>query len=186
MRISDCDRLTLRPVTGHWYRALQLKHWKTRLSTDHSLTRSNRFSRATPSKPGKRILYLGEDHQLVMYEVGALLGQPESPISDPRGSWIILSLNVVLDHVADLTEPGQQKIIRSNHQELTGDWLSHPGVPPTHLLGPALYAVPRLEGFLFASSKRKGRNLVIFPDKLGSRSAIVFLNELSGKLESLT
>ncbi len=186
MRLGFCDRLLLRPLTGHWYRAVRLSHWKTRLSTIHSKTTWSRFSRATLNEPGSRILYLGENHQVVIYEVGAAFGDPGALISDPRSSWLILSLEVVLDHVADLSDPAQQKIIQTSHQELTGDWLAHPGVAPTQKLGPALFDLPQLEGFLFASSKLKGRNLVILPDKLGPRSSVDFHNELTGKIESLT
>ncbi len=100
-----------------------------------------------------------------MFEVGALVSNPLDPISDPKGSWAILSLHVVLDFVADLSDDTQQKIISTNHQELTGDWLTYPGVAPTQELGAALYDVPRLEGFLFTSSKQKGRNLVVFPTR---------------------
>jgi hypothetical protein len=186
MRLSACRRLRLRPLTGTWYRALRLKYWETRLSTDHSRASKSRFSAATPANPLYRILYLGENHQVVIFEVGALLGDPHSPVANPKGSWAILSLQITLDHVADLSDESQQRLINTNHQELTGDWADAAGVAPTQKLGAALHAVPGLEGFLYTSSRSRGRNLVIFPSKLGYRSSIVFHNEISGEDESLS
>jgi hypothetical protein len=71
MKVSGCGKLSRHPLTGHWYRALNLKHWKSRLATKHTMTARSRFSAATPSSPLYRILYLGENHQVAIYEVGA-------------------------------------------------------------------------------------------------------------------
>ena len=97
-------RLTLRPLTGYWYRAVNLKHWDSRLSSDHSRITRSRFSAGTASTPLYRIIYLGETHQVAIHEVRALLGDPSAPIANSRGSWAILSLNVILDQVVDLSE----------------------------------------------------------------------------------
>jgi hypothetical protein len=86
MKIGGCARLSLRPQTGTWFRALNLRHWKSRLKTDHSRTSRSRFSDASVAAPLYRILYLGENHQVAIYEVGALLGNPNAPLSSPKGS----------------------------------------------------------------------------------------------------
>lgn len=111
MKLSGCGKLVLSPRTGHWFRALNLKHWKSRLATNHTTTARSRFSAATPASPGPRMLYLGENHQVAIYEVGALLGDPNQPVSNPRGSWVLMSLHVQLHRVADLSDPSQQKLI---------------------------------------------------------------------------
>jgi len=131
MRASACERLARRPLTGHWFRALRLRHWSSRLSTDQSRTSRSRFSAASPSNPLFRILYLGETHQVAVHEVGALLGDPNAPVANPKGSWAILSLSVVLEQVVDLTDSTQQRIIRTNQSELTGNWINYAGVSPT-------------------------------------------------------
>ena len=131
MKLRACNKLTLRPLTGHWFRALNLRHWKTRLSTNHTRSTPSRFSSATSASPLYRILYLGENHQVAIYEVGALLGDPDAPISSPRGSWALMSIRVSLDNVVDLSEPDQQQIISTNHQELTGAWANYGGAAPT-------------------------------------------------------
>jgi hypothetical protein len=85
MKTGGCAKRSLRPRTGTWFRALNLRHWKTRLSTDHSRISRSRFSDASAAAPLYRILYLGENHQVAIYEVGARLGNPNAPLSRPRG-----------------------------------------------------------------------------------------------------
>src|SRR6516165_5360913 len=104
MRVGGCSKLSLHPLTGHWFRALNLKHWKTRLLSDHSKMSRSRFSAGTSASPLYRILYLGENHQVAIYEVGALLGDPNAPISSPIGTWVLMSLHVILYHVVDLCD----------------------------------------------------------------------------------
>jgi hypothetical protein len=94
-----------------------------------------------------------------------------------------MSLQVTLYHVADLCDITQQRQISTNDQELTGAWANSSGAAPTQQLGAALYSLPLLEGFVFPSSKVGSRNLAIFPDKLDTRSSIIFQNELDGKRE---
>ncbi len=185
MRVNHAERLTRQPLTGTWFRVIRLKHWRTRLSSNHSKNSSSRYSSATPSNPQYRIVYLGVNHQVVIHEARALLGDPNSPVANPEGSWAILGLRVVLDHVVNLTDPGQQRIISTNHAELTGNWTNHPGVAPTQMLGKALDDLSDLEGFLYPSSVLNGTCLGIFPDKLGPRSSITFLNEMTGQQERL-
>ncbi len=183
MKTGGCAKLSLQPQTGTWFRALNLRHWRSRLNTDHSRTSRSRFSDASVATPLYRILYLGENHQVAIYEVGALLGDPNAPLSSPKGSWVLMSLQVTLYHVADLCNITQQRLISTNDQVLTGAWANSSVAAPTHQLGAALHALPFLEGFIFPSSKVGSRNLAIFPDKLDARSSIVFQNELDMKKE---
>jgi hypothetical protein len=186
MNLGACVRLRFVPINGWWYRALGLKHWPTRLSTEHSRRVASRFSAAEEGSPRYPTLYLGENHQVVFYEVGALLGSPLDPVCNPRGSWVVMALRVVLDSIADLSDDSQLKILRTSRQELTGPWEGSFAPVPTQQLGAALHATEGVEGVVFPSSKPLGRNLVIFPDKLGPRSHIVFHNELDGREERLT
>jgi hypothetical protein len=90
MKVSGCNKLSLHPHTGHWFRALNLKHWKSRLSTSHTKSARSRFSAATPAASLYRILYLGENHQVAIYEVGALLGNPNSPLWRHRETHLMI------------------------------------------------------------------------------------------------
>jgi hypothetical protein len=164
---------------------LNLRHWETRLGTEHSKTSTSRFSAATPGNPLHRLLYLGENHQVAMFEVEAMMGHPDSPISNPKGSWVLMSLDLLLHHVVNLSEEGQQSLIGTNRQELTGGWANYDGIAPTQKLSAALHAVPRLEGVIYPSSKVGSRNLAVFMDKLSSKSSVAFRNDLSGEAERL-
>jgi len=165
---------------------MRLRHWKTRLSTDHSRTTPSRFSNASVANPSHRMLYLGENHQVVLYEVEALYGPMTAVVSNPAGSWILMSLEVSLNIIVNLTMPAEQNIIKTSNQELTGVWNSSANAAPTQRLGEALYGLPGIEGALFPSSKPGGgSNLVIFPDKLEIGSNIRFYNELIAKSESI-
>lgn len=178
MRAANCGRLTSRPLTGTWFRALRLKHWATRLSSDHSRFSTSRFSAATQTMPLFRIVSLAANHQVALHEARALLGNPNSPVSNTQGSWVVLSLEVLLDNVVDLTVASEQRLISTNHAELTGNWLNFPGVAPTQELGEALYRRPGVEGFIYPSSLVNEVCLGVFPDKFGARSSIRFRNEM--------
>jgi hypothetical protein len=121
-----------------------------------------------------------------MFEVDALFGKPEAPVSQSKGTWVLMSIHVVLDHVVDLTQPAQQELLGTSDQELTGRWETNTGVAPTQRLGAALFAESDIEGVIFGSSKISSRNLLIFPDKLRPRSSLVFQNEMTGQVETLS
>jgi hypothetical protein len=99
---------------------------------------------------------------------------------------VILSLQVRLNHVVDLSLAAEQRKVRTNFAELTGNWINNPGPVPTHALGQALFDLPDVEGFVYPSSLTGELCLGIFPDKLGSKSSVTFLNEVSGRREKLT
>jgi hypothetical protein len=85
MRLSDCRRLEVGPLTGTWYRAIGHEHWKTRLSARHTITVTTRFSADSPADPAYQVLYLAQDHRLALFEVRALVGSPEDPIPGSPG-----------------------------------------------------------------------------------------------------
>ncbi|MGO9471584.1 MAG: RES domain-containing protein [Isosphaeraceae bacterium] len=118
------------------------------------------------------------------------LGKPQAPIPNPRSTWTTLNLRVILQAVADLTNPLEQKRIGTSAQELTGKWNQSEelGQAPTQVLGAALFALPVLEGFLVPTAVpgASGINLVVFPEKLVPGSRIEFRNPDTGRLERLT
>ena len=162
---------------------MPLRHWETRLNTEHSRTGPSRFSEADRKNPGNRIAYFGQTHQVVLHEVSALFGKSSDPLPNPKGSWLILCLDLVLDNVVDLSHPDNQELLKTNHQELTGNWDNPMNEVPTQLLGRELYQLTDLEGFIYPSSRVDGVCLAIFPDKLGPRSSISFFNEITKKTE---
>jgi hypothetical protein len=148
VRLSACHKLKLVPHSGYWFRAIRQEHWRSRLSAEHTQTATGRFSAGSIRKPSYQVLYLAQDHQLALFEVRALLGNPESPFPDPRSTWTALNLKIDLQSVADLTSPAEQKRIATSYQELTGKWDEYrgAGLAPTQLLGAALFDVMATPG----------------------------------------
>lgn len=180
-------RLTRRPLTGTWYRAIATVFLPTALSVSHSRTVPGRFNDGSAAAPSFPVLYLAEDPLLALFEVQALFGSPAPGgiVPNPKSAVASLNVKIVLHEVADLTNLHEQSIFDTNAQELTGDWrgfklrsasTSVPlptGTAPTQELGAALYAIPRLESFLTVSAKLSYQQiLVVFPDKLHSGSLI--------------
>jgi RES domain-containing protein len=196
MNLGACLYVGTTPENAVWYRAIQPAHWPTALSIAHTRGHPSRFSPATPSKPAFPVLYLAEDHHVALLEVGALWGsgRPGSVyIPNPRQAWTLLNVRVILQGVADLTDPAEQQRLQTSAQELTGDWQGYldrnsltpvpkpTGLAPTQELGRALHGVPGLEGFRTVSARLPThRNLVIFPDKLEPGSSVVFSNPATG------
>ena len=90
MKLRNCGRLAQHPLSGHWCRALNLKNYPTRLATDHTRTAASRSSSANKAVPLHRNFYLAENHQVALFEAGAMLGSPNDPIADPRRSLLLL------------------------------------------------------------------------------------------------
>lgn len=129
------------------------------------------------------MLYLGENHQLAFYEVGALLGDPAQPISNPKGSWVLMSLNIRLHSVVDFSRADQQKLVGTNRQELTGDWQNFGGEAPTQDLGAALFNLRTVEGLIYPSARTGGLCLAVFMDRLQPSSRIEFELETNNTIE---
>lgn len=195
MKLGACVGLLTRSENQTWYRSIEPQHWPTALATGYSRRTQSRFSPATENVRGFRILYLAEDHEVALFEVGALLGSPVGlHVPNPHQAWVVLNVAVQLQAVADLTDAAAQRQLATTAQELTGDWrgyrsrtslmsVSQPtGQAPTQALGAALHAVPGLEGFRTISAKIPTKmNLVIFPSKLRSGSSVSFHEPGTGK-----
>jgi RES domain-containing protein len=196
MNLGACLFLATTPENAVWFRAIEPQHWPTALGSAHTRRIRSRFSPATPINPAFPILYLAEDHQVALYEVGALLGSPHTggiSLANPHQAWVLLNVRVILQSVADLTDPAEQQRLQTSAQELTGDWRGYQsrnpmtpvrqptGLAPTQELGQALHGVPGLEGFRTVSARvPTHRGLAIFPDKLEPGSSVVFSNPATG------
>jgi RES domain-containing protein len=190
MNLSACSALRTSPLTGVWYRALPLAHLRTALQTSQTRVIPGRFNSGSGLFD---VLYLCENQFVAFMEVGATFGSLTTVIPNPAVAWAALNVRVTLNAVADLTV--NLTMLQTNAQELTGDWRGYSdrktagsmigievGQPPTHQIGDALYATPSLEGFVTFSAKMPTyRCLVVFPNKLHSRSAVEFFDP-SGNL----
>jgi hypothetical protein len=190
MKLDNCRRLTLSPVSGVWFRTVELQYLEASLATAHNREKPSRFCGGMDALTPFEILYLSETQLVAHFEVGSLLGDPWDParvVSAPGRAWADINVAVRLQFVADLTQPGEQRLLRTTAQELTGDWRGHylrqidspipepVGRAPTQELGEALYNLAGVEGFLSVSEKLPThRNLNVFPAKLQAGSRIIF------------
>ena len=161
MNLAACERLVTRPLTGTWYRAIQLKFWNSLLATAHTATIPGRFNAGNSTRSGFEILYFAEDQQVALFEVQALLGSPYpgTNVPNPSGAWVLINVDIQLSRIADLTRVPQRRRIDSTVQELTGDWRGyllrnpHPNLAspfwtqvPTQKLGTRCTTFPTWKG----------------------------------------
>jgi hypothetical protein len=200
MNLAACGSLIARAENRVWFRALQPQHLQTALATGHTRRIPSRFSPATGTKPAFPILYLAENHQVALFEVGAMLGSPLHGVHvpNPHQAWVILNVQANLQVIVDLTDLGEQQKLLTTAQERTGDWqgyqlrrattsVSQPtGPAPTQLLGAALYGVAGLEGFLTISARVPTHmGLVVFPDNLQPGSSAVFADPTTNRIHTI-
>lgn len=197
MKLASLPRLTPRPLSGVWYRAIKPQFWGTLLHTAHTRTSSSRFN---PGTGLFELFYLAENHLVAMMEVGALVGQatPGGLFASPHHAWSVINVSVRLRSVLDLTRASQRAKLRVTAQELTGDWRAYPirhqlagrttpaPIPPTQRLGSAVHQQPGVEAILTYSAKQPYSSiLVVFPQKLSTSSRVVFRDPVSGRTLSL-
>lgn len=93
--------------------------------------------------------------------------------SSPR---LLLSVEVALSAVLDLTTMQVQDTLSTNLQELTGSWLvmnADGQTAPTQALGTAAYNYGGVEALRAPSAQDpRATNLVIFPDRLRPGSQV--------------
>ena len=194
MNLAACAGLPKRPENGTWFRAIDPRHLPAALNSAHTAAVRSRFN-AGPLLPVPdrfEILYFAEDPVVAVFETEVMLGpawKPGVPIPHPRKtSYVTIHIDIVLDDVVDLTDvTNAQQPLQTSAQELTGDWdcygirtpvmsVSAPtGVTPTQELGQELYRTSSIEAFRTISAKVPyARNLVVFPQKLSSRSSLIY------------
>lgn len=199
------NRLTsyTKPLSGTWYRAIQLKFIATALQYAHTGTQTSRFGAGTTASPAHQLLYLAENQQQALLEVGAFFSPPGTGtvVPNPANAWAVLNVTVTLGRIADLTDHNAQQTLETTAQELTGDWIGYQlralpgatiktpiGIAPTQELGAWLYGIPGLEGFLTVSAKSPDRkNLVIYPSKIQTsvQSSVSFAHPSTGIVHSI-
>ena len=159
------------PWTGTAYRLIPVQFAETALSSIGSFRRGGRYN----PKGAFEALYLADTPLTALQEVNlikvtdaAILGVKSSPR-------LLLSVEVALRAVLDLTTTQVQAALGTNLQELTGSWLAvnaYGQTAPTQALGAAASNSREIEALRVPSAQDpRAANLVIFPDELrkGSR-----------------
>lgn len=127
---------------------------------------------------------MAENPLVTLFEARALFGSPLAlgqVVPHPNRPLVTLPIIVSLSSVADLSDPLEAAKIETNAQELTGDWRSyaartapgpHSGLPPTHVLGNALYSIGSHQGLIsFSATLPDYKILAVFTNRLNNRAA---------------
>ena len=193
MNLGACGGLTRFPLTGTWYRALNLSFLPSALSTLHTRRALSRFNAGSNLAVSDQfpILYLAADPITAQYEFGAVFSDTRGTvIPNPHVSYAMLNVQISLSEVFDLTDvTAAQTPLGVTAQELTGDWRGYDlrgphssvkepiGIAPTQELGAALSATG-VEGFQTISARvPTSRVLVVFPNNLRARSYVVYRDD---------
>jgi RES domain-containing protein len=111
-------------------------------------------------------IYLAHDPITAFIEVSALILLPGGPVPVRSVPWVVISVDGILNHLLDLTDPSTLTALSTTAQEVSGTWANLPQ-PPTQLLGQLAYGSGRIAGIKYASAKHPGGiNIVAFPDRL--------------------
>lgn len=182
---SALPSLPLTPVHGLWTRAVgyHLLHGPPPGAPPGSRPRplwpggaSLAGARFTP-RGAFGSIYLASDPVTALLEVTAVLQHSHAPAFTLRTyPWTVFAVDGVVTNILDLTDPNVWPSLGTNLQELTGDWaygqdqhlLGRGPLPPTQLLGQAVYNGGVIAGMKYPSAKNVGRGegLVVFSDRL--------------------
>ncbi|MEN9840719.1 MAG: hypothetical protein RL376_519 [Verrucomicrobiota bacterium] len=122
-------------------------------------------ARFTP-KGGCDSVYLAWDPVTALLEVQALVALPGAMIPMRSEPWALVTVDGIVSHVLDLTNPVTLTALDTTDQEMTGPWATTTN-RPTQELGQAAYHSGRIAGIKYRSAKNPGgTNLLVFPDRL--------------------
>lgn len=191
MNLAAVALLLTRPETSTWYRVAGTAWLTSAIATRHTPAKSSRFYDPYSASPQFPTLYLCDNSMVAMFEALALFGSltmPGGPVPAPRGSWTVLTVDIQLQGIVDMSDIASQAALDISARELTGDWQGYRlrsgatnvmapiGTAPTQMLGEAIHRdIRQLEGFTTVSAKVPiNRNLIVFPDHLRSGSFIEY------------
>jgi len=111
-------------------------------------------------------IYLAHDPITAFIEVSALFLLPGDRVPVRSASWVVISVDGIVNDLLELTHPATLAMLGTTAQEVTGRWATLPH-PPTQLLGQSAFDSGRITGIKYASAKHPGGiNLVVFPDRI--------------------
>lgn len=152
------------PFTGVGSRSVHVRYLDTLLGSRGSERESGRFHvRGT-----LRAVYFSLDPLTALLEVGAALRVRTRLVTAPHDPHVMLSAEITLHRVLDLTEEEHHGALGTHHQELTGNWrrATREAPAPTQRLGGAA-AELGIQGLVYTSAKNDlGTNIVVYPDTL--------------------
>jgi len=119
VKLAACSKLSLTPENRVWYRAINPSHSATAIASAYTKGISSRFSPGRNTLNRFEILYFSENQLVALYEVGALLGSIHKNVTipNPAQGWLTINAHVILQQVADLTDPASEARLGTNPQE---------------------------------------------------------------------
>jgi RES domain-containing protein len=158
--------LTPTPWTGVAYRLIPAQFAGTALSSIGSFKRGGRYN----PKEAFEALYLADTPLTALQEINLVKVTDAAILSAKSSPRLLLSVEVALAAVLDVTTVPVQDALDTNLQELTGSWLvmnADGRTAPTQALGAAAHDHEGFEGLRVPSAQDpRAANLVIFPDRL--------------------
>jgi RES domain-containing protein len=133
------------------------------------------------------VLYLADSPVTALQEVEALVRTRAGlfPVKGPPR--LLLSVEVTLSAVLDLTQAEFQQALGTNLQELTGSWVAandQEVIAPTQRLGRVCNELGMIEALRVPSARDpRAFNLAVFPDRLANGSSLHVFDD-SGIIEA--
>lgn len=159
------------PWTGVAYRLIPAQFAGTALSSIGSFRRGGRYN----PREAFEALYLADTPLTALQEINLVRVTDAAILSAKSSPRLLLSVEVALAAVLDVTTVPVQDALDTNLQELTGSWLvmnAGGRIAPTQALGTTAYHHGGFEALRVPSAQDpRAANLVVFPDRLrpGSR-----------------
>jgi RES domain-containing protein len=123
-------------------------------------------------------LYLTDDRETTLWETRQRVRTAAGVLRFPIAGGSVAVYDAILERLLDVTNPIVMAGLRTNLQELTGNWLeltdSDDGAP-TQWLGEAAHRSGRFAGLLVPSVYRSRRNIVVMRDRLGPAERVSFI-----------
>ncbi len=160
------------PWTGIAYRLIPAQFAGTALSSIGSFKRGGRYN----PREAFEALYLADTPVTALQEINMVKVTDAAILSAKSSPRLLLSVEVTLSAVLDVTTTQMQNALDTNLQELTGSWLvmnANGQTAPTQAMGAAAYIYGSLEALRVPSAQDpRATNLVIFPDRLQPGSQV--------------
>ena len=143
MNLSRVPTLPTVPQTGVWYRGVPPTRYPADiLRMAYTVSYASRFSAGPAASPAFQTLYLAQSPEVALRELEALYGPPGGTLSNLRAV-TLFGVEVQLQRLVDLTDPGVQAALGTTLQELTGDWRGY--AVRAALASPPVAAAPRAD-----------------------------------------
>jgi RES domain-containing protein len=161
------------PFAGYTYRVIDDNYRGDPLSGVGSVNRGGRYN----PPHSFEVMYCSDSRVTALTEVEAIFGD----IDQPRSPEIMLTLDVQLTRLLDLTDPDVRQLIATTEEQLTEPYIEdqlRSGESHTQRLGRLIFATRRFSGLRVPSAARPGaNNLVVLPARFAHDESVRIYDE---------